>query len=195
MRSPGRKRLAFMDPLVLAIRADEKTVTRRLTCNLRPGDVVDVCEALTCIAPDGGTWVEPHYRCDGDVARREGAPVAWHDLWRVRTLPARYCPAWAVRTRIEVVDVRPEFLSAITDEDAVREGIGRMGLLDPIGQECCGRPGIAHDGDDAYAVCCGCPVAVYDPPRLAFMAAFRELHGLDDDADPLLFRVAFRRLP
>lgn len=120
-------RIPFMDPLVLEIAADRKTVTRRLTePRFSVGDVVDVCEALTCVCPDRGTWIEPHYRCDGNVARRDGQPLAWP--WRVRVLPARYCPAWAVRHRIRILDIRREPLSAITDADAAREGIAAMGV-------------------------------------------------------------------
>lgn len=40
---------------------------------------------------------------------------------------ARYCPKWAIRTRREILSVRPERLSWVTDDDARREGIARLG--------------------------------------------------------------------
>jgi hypothetical protein len=162
------KRLAFMDPLVLAVAADEKTVTRRLTDpGFKPGDVVDVCEAL---APVNGVVC---YQADSHFVKRPdvGVPplgfgypqiqglVLWP--WKVRVLPARYCPSWAVRHRIEIVSVRSEPLAACTDEDARREGIARMG---------------------------------HEPTAAAFLRVFRELHGLPADADPTVFRVEFRRV-
>lgn len=159
------KRLAFMDPLVLAIAAGEKTVTRRLTDpKLQPGDVVDVCEALVpseYVAVAGPDPIEcVTYRCDGTAPRdAHGYGVPWP--WKVRTLIARYCPAWAVRHRIRVVDVRRELLSAITDDDARREGIARMGL---------------------------------DPTAAVFVPMFRRVHGMADDADPVVFRIEFERV-
>lgn len=110
-----------MDALVLAIASDEKTVTRRLgPLRFAVGDILDVCEALVVNADHVVT-----YRCDYTPALVDGAEVGWD--WKVRVLPARYCPAWAVRHRILVEAVTRETLSCITDADAGREGIARMG--------------------------------------------------------------------
>lgn len=159
------KRLAFMDPLVLAVAADEKTVTRRMTDpRFRPGDVVDVCEALVRAHTAGDEDADVGYPCivyraDRGVPRRDGWAIQWP--WKVNVLPARYCPTWAVRHRVEILDVRPEPLSVCTDEDAGREGIARMGLT---------------------------------PDASTFLRVFREIHGLAADADPTVFRVEFRRV-
>lgn len=153
-------RLAFMDPLVLAIAAGEKDVTRRLTApRFKPGDVVDVCEALERL--DFGEDLVG-YRCDGACVYRDGARVSWP--WKVRVLPARYCPAWAVRHRLCVVDVRPEFLFAVTDDEARREGIARLWPDTNLG------------------------------PRETFIAGFQILHKLGLRDDPSLFRIEFKRV-
>lgn len=163
------KRIAFMDPLVLAIAADEKTVTRRLgAARFTPGDVLDVCEALVRVDAHYAAW-DPRrklvaYRCDGMQPVRRDADGRVDDIdwtWKVRVLPARYCPAWAVRHRILVEAVTRETLSCVTDGDARREGIARMGLA---------------------------------PTAEAFLFAFRGIHKLPPDADPELTRIAFRRV-
>lgn len=94
-----------------------------------PGDTMAVCEALVPLP--GMARAEPDvvgYRCD----RREWEhpedftpPAPW--LWKVRALPARYCPTWAVRYRRPILSVRPERLSWVTDDEARREGIARLG--------------------------------------------------------------------
>ena len=207
---PKHRRLSFMDGLVLAIAAGEKTVTRRIVkgnvdptvcepeerfvhidpegfpcgrsrymrrdsvgdaCEeeeLRmfpvrppydPDDILDVCEVLV---------PKPHlffvgerrivsYRADGADANNSTANLeVWP--WKVNALPARYCPAWAVRHHRRILNVRPERLSAVTDAEAVREGVARLG---------------------------------WAPTREGFLRGFRELHGLVDDADPWVWRIEF----
>lgn len=128
------RRLAFMDPLVLGIASGEKTVTRRIG-DRRPcevGDVVDVCEALVPLTAGAEDPPVVGYRCDRALAldrslRGGPCPVPWP--WRVRVLIARYCPGWAVRHRLRILDVRREPLSEVTDADARREGVARLGFL------------------------------------------------------------------
>lgn len=192
---PADRRFPFMDPLVLAIRAGEKDVTRRLVSNpngwhldtpvfgeyggrldcyykspphyraeqsvyspYRPGDTLAVCEAL--VPRQGPAAWNPRfvsYRSDGSDARPpDGDLVLWG--WKVRVLPARYCPTWAIRTRRRILSVRPQRLSWVTDDDARREGIVRLG---------------------------------WEPTAAAFVAGFRAMHKLDNDADPWIWRVEF----
>ena len=119
-------RAPFLDELAAAIRADEKTVTRRVTApRFKVGDVVGVCEALV---PDCG-WVAYRGDCTAVLPGQRRAwvsPLAtWP--WKVKVLPARYCPNWAIRTFIRITDIRPEPLDAVTDDEARREGIVRLG--------------------------------------------------------------------
>lgn len=156
--NPRHIRLPFMDALVLAIAANEKLETRRLTPpHAKPGDIVAVCEALVAEAadhPDDRTAV---YRCDrtpvyrGEDARTFGWRHAWD--WKVSTIIPRYCPTWAVRHRRRLVEVRQEPLSAITDQGARDEGIARLG---------------------------------WEPTREGFLRGFREFRGLGEDADPVV---------
>lgn len=198
------RRFSFMDPLVLAIAAGEKDVTRRLVnmawfdyigprdaendpaswgradaygdywylqsppdspnMDMRrpyyPGDTLAVCEALVPINYDGDR-MDPDlvgYRCDRSLARDGHARAVWG--WKVRVLPARYCPAWAVRTRRRILSVRPERLTSITDDEVRREGVARLG---------------------------------WEPTAAAFVAGFRKMHELDADADPWVWRVEFEQ--
>lgn len=172
-------RTPFMDPLVRAIAADEKTVTRRLIklprlpdgdsypvdwserawavvneddphlvvpathggrpnllsvpMRAAPGDTMDVCEALD--ASRTADYTDPQvripaydcvrYRADRTPIRIEGWALGW--FWKVRTLPARYCPTWAIRHHRTLISVRPERLSDVTDAEAVLEGIRYLG--------------------------------------------------------------------
>lgn len=193
---PKHRRLSFMDGLVLAIAAGEKTVTRRMiktenapdpgfvwrpcvcreidpadtpcmSCVARfdeprflPGDILDVCEALVPIETmvAGGSWWATCYRPTRTVVSRGEAIDEWS--WKVRVLPARYCPTWAVRHHRRILDVRPERLSAVTDAEAVREGVARLG---------------------------------WAPTREGFLRGFRELHGLEADSDPWVWRIEFSK--
>lgn len=168
-------RTPFMDPLVRAIAADEKTVTRRLIklprlpdgdsypvdwserawavvneddphlvvpathggrpnllsvpMRAAPGDIMDVCEALVpeTMMGLGGPWTYVQYRADKAPAVNPGTGdlLSWY--WKVRTLPARYCPSWAIRHHRTLISVRPERLSDVTDAEAVLEGIRYLG--------------------------------------------------------------------
>lgn len=209
------RRFPFMDPLVISIDELEKDLTRRINtlrefgpsttagydwhfrdrrglwndvsteiliakfAPYRPGDTLAVCEALVPAEPTESApfeWVS--YRADGFPALRykglaevdaggcgplfvsEYGCAEWG--WKVRVLPARYCPTWAIRTRRRILSVRPERLSWVTDDEARREGIARLG---------------------------------WEPTGAGFVAGFRELHGLDADADadPWVWRVEFSK--
>jgi hypothetical protein len=188
-----------MDGLVLAIAADEKTVTRRIIApklgknvhpahgwrsrarvdgtnehgylhipivwvgtpiaedtwdrvNMRaaPGDIMDVCEALVPRYHGGLIGDNTiHYRADGrewEHPEDFTPPRVWR--WKVSVLPARYCPAWAVRHQRRLISVRPERLSDVTDAEAVLEGIRYLG---------------------------------WPETRAGFIEGFMKLHGLESD--------------
>lgn len=164
-------RIQFMTPLVRAIRAGVKDVTRRpirdefvqrraVTAEPSdrppggiwtwldevghaltegaclyggPGDVLAICEELrrsgTPTEWAGGKPVRfaTVYGCDGEPVYRDGGPAVWP--WQNKVQTARYCPDWAVRLRLPLVSVRPERVTAITDAEAVREGLAYLGVV------------------------------------------------------------------
>jgi hypothetical protein len=79
---------------------------------------MDVCEALVKVCTEDADWT---------VYRADSTNVACGWPWKVKVIPARYCPTWAVRHHRRLVSVRPERLSQVTDAEAVREGIARLG--------------------------------------------------------------------
>ena len=196
---PKHRRFPFMDGLVLAIAAGEKDVTRRMVRNpagwrlgapvsgpfggmlscfqpapphfgtdvsilspYAPDNIIDVCEALVQKNADSYLGPAVAYRADNRLVahRDDTGAVDWP--WKVKALPARYCPTWAVRHHRRILDVRPERLSWVTDAEAVREGVARLG---------------------------------WAPTREGFLRGFREMHGLDVDADCWLWRIEFSREP
>jgi len=61
------------------------------------------------------------YREDGALALREGQPVEW--AWQSATLPTRFMPRWATRTRLVEVWASIEQLGDISEADAWAEGV------------------------------------------------------------------------
>ena len=97
----------------------------------RPGDVCAVAEAL--VESEGGYT---RY-CRDDVAVSimldNGHRVAKWWEWDIKTLPARFMPAWAARAWVEVTGVGVERVQEIDEAGAIAEGI-----------EC--EPGVMWDG-------------------------------------------------
>lgn len=142
--------ILFSAPMVRAILAGRKTVTRRIVRDAKPiaadvtvfgtwvandaavleegarmlrcpygvpGDRLWVKEALVPTAGNGVT-----YAVDGEYVLIDGGAREW--MWKPRKLAAMYCPRWASRITLEVVDVRVERLHDLDEEDADAEGIG-----------------------------------------------------------------------
>lgn len=125
--APRERPILFSAPMVLAILAGRKTVTRRLSSRYQVGDLLYVRE----------TWW--HYRSQHlELAGFEGATVtnldgrgsinespwfspAEYDIWQKR--PSIHMPKWAARIWLEVTAVRKERLQDITEEDARAEGV------------------------------------------------------------------------
>lgn len=136
--------IIFSAPMVRAILADRKTMTRRLaTSPLRkcePGDLLWVretiathgaAEPLIYAKGDGHPWGSPIYRATftgGLLPECEG-----FTKWR----PSIHMPRWASRITLRVTSVKIERLQDISEEDAKGEGVepvvaGRAGWSDPI---------------------------------------------------------------
>lgn len=139
--------ILFSAPMVRAILAGQKTVTRRVVKLPRwavagsesvEGGVMEVDTANGCTAdivcpygaPGDRLWVRETWACL-DAKARPGCRLAYRadtiDGERVRVdapwKPSIHLPRWASRITLEVVKVSVERLHEITDEDAIREGI------------------------------------------------------------------------
>lgn len=171
-------------------------------CRYRPGDIIAVKEAawMWCEKkPDGKTEKgnpkflyiaqqehSPVYAADGgekplpmrtQLTRPKGSKEF---VWRLK-IP-RFVPAWAVRTRLEIVSVRVERLQDITEEDAKAEGIVSRKVSS--GDTRCGLQtvwGLGADND-------WCASATQ-----AFQYLWESIHGPGSwDANPFVFRIQFK---
>lgn len=127
-------------PMVLAILAGRKTVTRRSDmrwARSKPGDVIWVKEswrtakdldglspvAIGVKAVDAGyrlPWAPIEYVADG---KRNGNWSAWDVKEAGRTRVSIHMCRWMSRIAMPIVSVRVENLQDITDEDAAAEGL------------------------------------------------------------------------
>lgn len=122
--------ILFSAPMIQALLAGRKSVTRRLSkqwLKVKGGDKLWVRETFIIGYPTG----EPHhwscirpsdfqgdgrafYRADGDDPK-DGPQLNWK--------PSIHMPRWASRITLEAVeDARIERLQEITEDEAVREG-------------------------------------------------------------------------
>lgn len=109
--------ILFSPPMVRAIVACAKTVTRRLEApDARPGDLLWVREAWAIASPDTEAWKTTPV---AEVVYSSTAKVP--EGWRRRH--ARFMPKRYARIRLLVEDVREEQLHAIDDADARAEGV------------------------------------------------------------------------
>ena len=124
-------------PSVRAILDDTKTTTRRLSTRevyAEPGDTLWVreawrtpqsCNALNAAEMaqrfDGAEWVPIQYVADGARSGGRWFPVDGPPPGRYRH--ARFMPRWASRITLRVLEVRVERLQAITEADAIAEGV------------------------------------------------------------------------
>lgn len=92
----------------------------------RPGEVVYVKEAWCLLAGDNERGDPIFYKANPDeenemeYLRNHGENVQWHS--------PLFMPAWAARDFLKV-DVRPERLWDITEEDALMEGVASQDII------------------------------------------------------------------
>jgi hypothetical protein len=204
---PVERPIIFSGPMVKALLAGTKSQTRRVIkpqpkveprheplvgeawasgfVDVRcpygePGDRLWVRETWG-LASSSGYLVDPtlNYRADG--AQRCVAPEVIHagyvhrDGWRSPI----HMPRWASRITLEVAGVRVERLHAITDVDAVAEGIERAAFGGWAGE---------LTGDGITRV----PMAT---PRCAFIGRWREIHSAKSwSENPFVWVIEFTRV-
>lgn len=109
--------ILFSPPMVRALLADAKTVTRRLEAPAaRPGDLLWVKEAWAIADAATEAWRRTP-AADVVYGSTDAVPAGW------RRRHARFMPKAYARLWLLVGDVREERLHAIDDADAVREGV------------------------------------------------------------------------
>lgn len=143
-----------------------------------PGDTLWVRETLR--RSEVGPWV---YGADYEpVEMRAGDPrvpemVAWAHHKEGDTCVSIHMPRWASRISLRVTDVRVERLQAITDADALAEGVA---------------PHVAR-GVDVFHIE-GLNLGHHFTPRSAFMALWKHINGeASPKQNPWVWVVEFER--
>jgi hypothetical protein len=116
-------RKAFRSDMVQAILRGEKTETRRkLPQAIAVGDIICVCEkfARLCKLGEhcrGKSCSECYYIYEADATCADAVGVRWRS--------PRFMPSKACRLKLRVEAVCEEPLLAISEADAISEGVGR----------------------------------------------------------------------
>lgn len=188
--------IIFSAPMVRAILAGRKTVTRRLMKPRRPtphspygerGDRLWVREtwARICVhempcEPQDEPSHLIEYRADTDARY----PGGWPDSFDPNDVPGRwrpsiFMPRHASRITLEVVSVSAERLQEATEEEAVKEGIEMLPLaVQPVWMAPGKRP------------------TFWSHARVAFAATWDAIYGerAPWESNPWVWRVEFRRI-
>ncbi len=194
--------IIFSAPMVRAILAGSKTQTRRVI--RKPERFTNIRECGFCCKigqPGDRLWVRETWQAD-PIIDDTWASTAWSgckdsriaDLperfrhpryvnfradWlhgEIRWRPAIHMPHWASRITLKVTDVRVERLQAISESDAVAEGLSRS------------SDGFAwHVEDDRHRAA---------DPRESYASLWETINGAGSwDANPWVWVVEFKRLP
>ena len=127
--------ILFSPPMVRALLAGRKTVTRRLSkrwLKVKAGDVLWVREAFQPIFAEGfehGGEKYPDWKTGEGYAIRyvatEGRTdwIDGEDNITDRCKPGIHMPRWASRITLEITGVRVERVRSISEEDAIAEGV------------------------------------------------------------------------
>ncbi len=172
--------LIFLAPMVRAILAGRKTVTRRLVKDdpVRVGQIL-WCRETWC-APDESDPRYVVYRADvmPDDAKVEAriARTLGAQAWR----PSIFMPRWASRITLEVVDVRAERLHDIRTADVFAEGA----IVNPDAYRAGRQPVSSFDG------------ATYPNARTVWVRGWDAINGKRAPwaSNPWVWRIEFRRI-
>ena len=189
----------FSAPMVLALLAGRKTMTRRIVHERhlveRGGDPMDPRSAESVPwsgpspfgKPGDRLWVKETWRhgLPVDTSERsyrggdtrtvlyrstDGELLGLKKGWK----PSIFMPRWASRIDLEVTEIRIECLQKITEEDAMAEGVAT----------------------ETDGIIRGCVGGVFSSHRHAFAALWDRINGKRAawKSDPWVWVVSFRRL-
>lgn len=188
MADPKERPILFSGPMVRAILAGQKTVTRRVAKDFSGSALAHANAAIRCPygAPGDRLWVRETWQameidgvklcayrasCPNDTFDFDG-PQGIRGIEVKRWRPGIHMPRTFSRLSLDVVDVRVERLHTIDDADAEREG-----FIDP-------------DAEDIEGPCR--PLR----PRLRFAELWDKINGKRAPwaSNPWVWRVAFERV-
>lgn len=122
---------------------------------------------------------------DGDIGADWFMPLA---AQRGGFVPSIHMPRWASRITLEVTGVRVERLQAISEDEAIAEGLHRI----EIGS---GYPDTYSATAATWAQVMEQEVDAYDDPRQAYRDLWEQINGAGSwDANPWVWVVEFRRI-
>ena len=136
-------------------------------------------------------WSPIRYEADGAL----NSAKDWHEFGSTpgestpgRYRHARFMPRWASRITLEVTGVRVERLQAISEDEAIAEGLHRI----EIGS---GYPDTYSATAATWAQVMEQEVDAYDDPRQAYRDLWEQINGAGSwDANPWVWVVEFRRI-
>jgi len=192
------RQILFSAPMVRAILDGSKTQTRRVVKPVRGFESFNICRPDMMADQDkvwwhgAGTervgvsqscpygqigdrlWVRESFAkdCDGYVYK---ATCPWWDSL-IGKKPSIHMPRWASRITLEITDVRVERLQAISEWDAVEEGVCETDFYDNAERK----------------VSAGAPWSI---ARLAFADLWQSINGAESwDDNPLVWVISFKRV-
>lgn len=195
--------ILFSTPMVRAILAGQKTVTRRVIRGVSPGAdrPLAMCGAVSFSdtgrwvacpygAPGDRLWVRETWRYESDGVAMYRADVRDELAHRAKWRPGIHLRREHARLCLAVEDVRVERLHAIDEADARAEGAHWADCgADQYGQP---RPGwsMLHPHPGVYEEC-------LHSARSAFANLWGKINSKRApwDSNPWVWRVQFRRLP
>jgi hypothetical protein len=111
-------------------------------------------------------------RCQSGCLMQPNHYVRPPDVWK----PSIFMPRWASRITLEIIDTRVETLQAITEADAIAEGV-----------EFCGSMGTWEDYMNHSNT--------YSSARQSYASLWEKINGVDSwDANPWVWVIEFKKV-
>lgn len=189
--------ILFSTPMVQAILAGQKTMTRRIlkVKGCKPfvpdntWDIDTISKWNKDYHPYGKVgdilWVRESYY-EPIFEGLNGKYYYKADLekqgWNFKWKPSLFMPKDACRLFLEITDIRIERLQEISDEDCKSEGIKRE-IFTPIGEECYYFYPCNDLRDDSYL----------DSPKTSFYSLWKSINGQQSwDDNPFVWVISFK---